>query len=141
MSKSVKILKTLWGVPYTPTTIKSLPSAFNGFEVAIAFADFDVRSFVAECKDRDLSIVTQLHTTGYPINKYSVDEHFESFKQLCDTAVEDWKPDLINVHSGVDSWSLDESVSFYQKCEEFEKGLPVKVAHETHRMRAFYSPF
>ena len=88
MSKQVKILKTLWGVPYTPTLVSQLPDAFNGFEVAIAFADFDRSKFLDELKERDLSLVTQLHTTGYPINKYSVDEHFESFKSLCDTAVE-----------------------------------------------------
>ena len=39
----------------------------------------------------------------------------------------------MNVHSGVDSWTLDQSIEFYKKCEEFERDLGVPVAHETHR--------
>ena len=43
---SPKILKTLWGIPYKKNTVKSLPSVYNGFEVAINFANFDKEIFI-----------------------------------------------------------------------------------------------
>jgi len=69
-----------------------------------------------------------------------VQEHFDSFKQKAEESLK-WNPSLINVHSGVDSWTLDQSVSFFEKCTKFERDFPVKIAHETHRQRALYSPF
>ena len=36
-----KILKTLWGIPYSKNLVKDLPKQYNGFEVAIQFADFE----------------------------------------------------------------------------------------------------
>jgi hypothetical protein len=53
-----KILKTLWGVPYSKSLIKTLPKQFDGFEVAISFADFNREDFVKEIKDYDLSLVS-----------------------------------------------------------------------------------
>ena len=52
-----------------------------------------------------------------------------------------FNPTIINSHSGCDHWSLKESVEFFTRCVKFEKDLPVKVCHETHRRRAFYTPF
>ena len=40
---------------------------------------------------------------------------------------------MINVHTGVDFWTLDESVKFFELCQEHEKSLKTPVAHETHR--------
>ena len=82
-----------------------------------------------------------MHTCGYPIKTTKVSDHVESFKKLVDSSINDWQTDLINVHSGVDSWTLEQSIEFFQRCQEIEKTLPVKVAHETHRQRAFYSPY
>jgi len=56
-------------------------------------------------------------------------------------ALKFWNPALINCHSGVDSWTFEESCDFFTRCVEFEKTLPVPVVHETHRRRVFYSPF
>ena len=72
-----------------------------------------------------MSLVTQIHTCNYPISSLKVDDHFESFKKQVDVSKNIWGADLINVHSGVDSWSLEESIQFFQKCEEFEKDLGV----------------
>lgn len=51
-------MKTLWGVPYTPTLISGLPKAYSGFEVATAFADFDRPSFLKELRENKLSLIT-----------------------------------------------------------------------------------
>lgn len=109
----MKIMKTLWGVPHTPKLISGLPKVYNGFEVATAFADFDRTQFLRELRENYLSLITQVHTCGYPIKTTKVDDHVESFKKLVDSSINDWQTDLINVHSGVDSWTLEQSIEFF----------------------------
>jgi hypothetical protein len=41
-----KILKTLWGVPFTSKLLPSLSPTYDGLEVAIDFADFDRINFI-----------------------------------------------------------------------------------------------
>ncbi|KAI1290999.1 xylose isomerase-like protein [Xylaria venustula] len=53
------------------------------------------------------------------------------------------KPVKINAHSGSDFWTPDEAVYFYQKTLEIdrEEGFEGRVSHETHRNRAFFTPY
>ncbi|KAJ5161591.1 hypothetical protein N7492_006983 [Penicillium capsulatum] len=53
------------------------------------------------------------------------------------------KPVLVNAHSGDDAWTVDEAVEFFEGtlAIDAELGFAGKVHHETHRNRAFYSPY
>ncbi|KAJ3580097.1 hypothetical protein NPX13_g464 [Xylaria arbuscula] len=53
------------------------------------------------------------------------------------------KPSRINAHSGSDFWTPDEAVYFYKKTLDIdrEEGVEGLVCHETHRNRAFYTPY
>ena len=43
---SAKIMRTLWGVPYSKNIVKEMNPIYSGFEVAINFADFDRQEFI-----------------------------------------------------------------------------------------------
>ena len=47
----------------------------------------------------------------------------------------------INCHSGGDYFTKKEMVEFYTKLSDFEIKNKLSIGHETHRSRAFYSPF
>jgi hypothetical protein len=84
--------------------------------------------------------VCQIHTCGYPIGSFAVEDHLASFRALAEEAQE-MGAVLVNVHTGVDAWSLDDSVKFFKAQVTFEKSLPFKVVHETHRRRVFFNPW
>ena len=52
-----KLMRTLWGVPYTKSIVKDLNPVYSGFEVAIAFADFDRSYFLNSIKEHDKSLI------------------------------------------------------------------------------------
>ncbi|KAI0102994.1 xylose isomerase-like protein [Nemania sp. FL0031] len=53
------------------------------------------------------------------------------------------KPVRVNSHSGSDFWTPDEAVYFFQRTLDIDRemGFEGMVCHETHRNRAFYTPF
>ncbi|KAI0907583.1 hypothetical protein F4824DRAFT_469228 [Ustulina deusta] len=53
------------------------------------------------------------------------------------------KPANINSQSGSDFWTPDEAVYFFQRTLDIDREMGVEgmVCHETHRNRAFYTPF
>lgn len=70
----------------------------------------------------------------------SVEEHFDSLRQQIDRWVE-LGATQINAHSAKDGWPVARSVEFYGRCVEYQRSLPIAVTHETHRGRAFFSPW
>ncbi|RWA15047.1 hypothetical protein EKO27_g17 [Xylaria grammica] len=52
-------------------------------------------------------------------------------------------PVKVNSHSGSDFWTPDEAVYFFQRTLDIDRemGFEGLVCHETHRNRAFYTPF
>ncbi|VUC20279.1 unnamed protein product [Clonostachys rosea] len=68
--------------------------------------------------------------------------HLEVYRENLELACM-LRPVRINVQSGADYWTLDESVDFYQKTLEIDKqlGLTDIVSHETHRNRSLFTPY
>lgn len=86
-------------------------------------------------KEHNFQLIAQVLTIGN-----TVDEHFTSFKTLIEEALL-FDPILINSHSGRDSWTAEEKKHFFSLALDFEKSLPIPVAHETHRGRTTYNPW
>jgi len=70
----------------------------------------------------------------------SPEEQIDSLKAQVEEALR-LKPAMLSAHTGKDSWSLGDSVRFYTEAARFEKGVPVRIAHETHRGRSFFNPW
>ncbi len=84
--------------------------------------------------------VCQIHTCGYPIAAYDVDAHLASFRAMAAEAQE-MGAVLVNSHTGLDAWSLADATRFFRAQVQFERTLPFKVVHETHRRRVFFNPW
>ena len=66
--------------------------------------------------------------------------HFDSLR----SQVDQWLAigaQQITAHSAKDAWPVAQSVDFYGRCAEYERTLPIPIAHETHRGRAFFNPW
>lgn len=73
---------------------------------------------------KEIVYVAQIHTCGYPISSSSVEKHLDSFKTGIETALL-VEPRAINVHSGKDSWTIDQTLEYFRKVEEFTRELQV----------------
>ena len=73
----------MWGVDYTTDLVKNLNPLYNGIEYCPSknIPKENEISFPKEIKEKGLVTIAQIHTCGYPVKKYTVDEHFESFKE------------------------------------------------------------
>src|SRR3990172_1735655 len=52
-----------------------------------------------------------------------------------------YEPILIISHSGQDKMTFEEGSAFFEEVLEIQSREKTPVAHETHRLRLFYSPF
>jgi sugar phosphate isomerase/epimerase len=147
MSKTTKplFIRTLWGLNINYAESKAAASVFNkikkqgfsGVEIATAFLPKEHYSLVQSIlNDLDLKVITQIHTTGYPVVETDPSKHYDDFRSKVEQALL-WNPLLINSHTGRDDWMLETSVEFFRKVSEFEGtlGATTNISHETHRQR------
>jgi sugar phosphate isomerase/epimerase len=150
--KRFQLFKTMWGVPEVadPAQWESLfqrirADGFDGIEAphGVATAPFPFHSDIAEFRRlmdlHGLRLVVLVPTCGYPLGADTVDAHIASFRKLCTEAMA-FGPDMINSHSGKDSFTNDEAIKFFTAAVKVEKELGIPIAHETHRSRILYSP-
>jgi len=52
-----------------------------------------------------------------------------------------WGATFINSHSGVDGWSFEESLHFFEEAIKIEKEEGILIVHETHRQRILFNPW
>eukprot|EP00656_Telonema_subtile_P012223 TRINITY_DN16147_c0_g1_i2.p1 TRINITY_DN16147_c0_g1~~TRINITY_DN16147_c0_g1_i2.p1 ORF type:complete len:283 (+),score=94.28 TRINITY_DN16147_c0_g1_i2:142-990(+) len=123
---------------------------FDGVEAIRPFYQSDPPRLKELLDKHQLELIIQIHTTGGGFSasgdyeyctSNKLEDHCRSFSELCHEAAE-FKPALINSHSGHDSWGCDErAVEFLVKALEVEEQLGVPIVHETHRQRLMYSPY
>jgi len=70
----------------------------------------------------------------------TVEEQLASFRELLAKA-QDYEPVKIVVHSGLDRFTADEAMRFYEGCVAEESKQNIVVGHETHRGRYFFTPW
>ena len=134
--------RTLWGYDVKLENIHNdSKDGFQGYEIAWSFTDKEFYKKLSEkMQENNLNSIIQLHTSGQ-----NIDSHTESFENQLKEIQEKSSilPELINCHSGVDSWEIKNKINFFEKIRaisdkpEFKK---LKISHETHRGRCFNNP-
>eukprot|EP00121_Abeoforma_whisleri_P004938 Awhi_evm2s4466 len=173
--KELKLIKTLWGIddPISAKLFQSIKSeGYHGVEVIRLAWTLNRQELITSLNASQLAVVCQIHTSGGYLDKtgeyiycgsYDVESHKADFKKQlreCQDLINELshtKQSFVNVHAGVDAWSLQEAEDFLSFClEEIEKlvtspksdvnNTPMArkvpmVCFETHRQRLFGSPF
>jgi sugar phosphate isomerase/epimerase len=157
----LKLIKTLWGIdePISPSLFKSIKAeGYDGVEVirlAWALSNDSKETLIAAANEAGLAIVCQMHTCGGYLSEdyeyaycdsYSVSKHKEDFKsqlRQCVGILEqvDAVGGFVNVHAGVDAWTLDQATDFLTFALQEISKVNVVVTFETHRQRLFCNPF
>ncbi|KAL4504172.1 hypothetical protein ABPG72_021010 [Tetrahymena utriculariae] len=124
------------------TVINNLKKeGYQGLEIAVQFSsDKQLEAFKTIKEKKQLSYIAQIHTCGYPISSSDINVHLDSFKKGIETALK-INPDAINVHSGRDCWTQNQTLEFFNKAQEFQQQVNVPIQHETHRQRALFNPY
>ncbi|ETS80760.1 hypothetical protein PFICI_08289 [Pestalotiopsis fici W106-1] len=148
-------IRTLWGVEpgeNMENWDKLFPElkqiGFEGIEIDVAnLKSTSEYQALRTLADKHGLVITALmfsewpQTAGPRPKGLTVADHLKFYrKTLQDVAI--LKPIKVNVHSGSDVWTYDQSVEFYKAtfAIDEELGFAGKVCHETHRNRSLYSP-
>jgi sugar phosphate isomerase/epimerase len=151
--------KSLWGVAeagdeskWDAMFARIKAEGFSMVETILIFdANLNPGLFRELLDKHKLELTIQLHTAS-DWSKFdyctssNVAVHVASFRTLVQDCL-NMRPKVINVHSGHDSWSIAEAVSYFQQVLAIEKELlvgahsEVTLVHETHRQRLLYSPY
>ena len=124
--KKVKYIRTLWGlnIDYNnsssiyDTLLKIRNQGFCGVEIATGFFDNKYkREFNKIRNDLNLSIITQIHTCGYPVKGLNYIDHFEDYKRKLDESLS-WGPLMINCHTGRDDWNTQTRIDLFRKISD-----------------------
>jgi hypothetical protein len=90
------------------------------------------RIFRADLDALNLEFIAQVVTRA--------PDHTKSFRDQVLRAA-DLNPVLINSHSAADRMSFDDQLRFFEAALEVEQEVGIRIAHETHRGRAFFTPW
>ncbi len=152
LSSKIRNIKTLWGVDLdfsNQSNLKkqmaAIKESFDGVEIAIGFFDDKYKKdFMKILSELNLSVVTQIHSNGYPIQSNDSKVHLDDLKAKIEQSLT-WNPLLINSHSGTDYWTLEKNIEFFLSANEASECLlaknKIELCHETHRQRVLFSPF
>ena len=159
MSSAPFIGKSLWGV-CEAGDVSKWDDLFarikaEGYFAVETICHFDLNLDPAkfrECLDKNnLELVIQIHTAS-DWSKFDyctsceLDDHLQSFRQLVVDALVH-SPNMINCHSGHDSWDVPTAVDYFRQVLAIEQELlvgkyaDVVLVHETHRQRLLSNPY
>lgn len=138
----LKLIRHLWGVDLTHGLQHYIPrwreAGYEAIESSIRTVP-DRAGFLRFLKESGFQWVPQIFSRDF-VAGGSVDEHLDSLRIQIEECL-DHGPIFFNAHSGYDNWSPAEAEEFYGRMLEMEKKLGVPVAHETHRLRWFGTPW
>jgi len=128
------IARHLWGVelPLDVALPRFVAKGYGAIETGLPA---DPAAFKEQLRAHGLGYIPMIFTGG----KTEAD-HLAAFRKDVAAAVATGAKQ-ITVHSGSDVWSAASRLAFYREVSRIEKDLPVPVAHETHRGRAFFNPW
>jgi sugar phosphate isomerase/epimerase len=134
----VKLLLTrhLWGIdePWEVAFPKIKAAGYQAIETGLP-PPADQGRFKGLLAQYGFAYIAQIVTAGA-----TVEEHLQSFARRLGRA-KALDPLLVNAHSGQDSFSEEESHSFFAQALRVEEETGLAVAHETHRGRILYNPW
>ena len=141
----LKLVRHLWGVDLSrglrPYLAGWRAAGYEAIEVSLrVMPNDDARAELLDVvKGGDWGWVPQVFTNDFVVGG-SVREHLASLREQVEECL-DRRPLFINAHSGYDAWSASEADDFYGAALEFERQAGVAIAHETHRLRYFATPW
>ena len=132
----LKLFRHLWGVdlPWEAAFARFKAEGYAGIETGLPPPENEGR-FRELLLAHGFLYVAQVFSAGP-----TVDEQLESLRRLVDRAMA-LGPLTINAHTGRDHWPLADAVRFYTEAARIERRVRARLCHETHRGRAFYSPW
>ena len=132
----IKYLRGMWGMelPTLKANLEMIKAGgFDGVEMGVP-SELAKREELCHLLDKlQLELVVQQWTEGS-----SPPEHAQSFEAQYRRGAE-FKPLLINSHTGKDYFTTAENLGILQKAAALEAELGVPVVHEIHRGRATFS--
>lgn len=141
----LKLVRHLWGVDLShglrPYLAGWRAAGYEAIEVSLrVMPNDDARAELLDVvKGGEWGWVPQVFTNDF-VAGGSVREHLASLREQVEECL-DQRPLFINAHSGYDAWSAIEAEDFYGAALEVERQAGVPVAHETHRLRYFATPW
>mmetsp|Transcript_64036 Transcript_64036/g.202596 ORF Transcript_64036/g.202596 Transcript_64036/m.202596 type:complete len:158 (+) Transcript_64036:482-955(+) len=101
--------------------------------------------FAAAVAGADMELILQVHTCGYggragQVPTRDISQHLASLKEGMDAA-RGMGAALANVHSGHDSWGVEEGRKYMLEAANIEAASGILLSHETHRKRLMWNPW
>ena len=129
----LKLVKATWGMDGSlEENINQIAAAgYHGIEMAVP-ADRSPSDLRKLLRDAGLDFMAMVFTDG--------DDHVKSLRSQVELA-RACEPVFITSHSARDCWSFDQQRAFFAEALEIERRAGIAINHETHRGRAFYSPW
>ncbi|MCJ8014627.1 sugar phosphate isomerase/epimerase [Paenibacillus sp. KQZ6P-2] len=128
----LKKIKALWGMEGTiqDQFARAAAAGYDGIEGPMP-SQSDESSFREALKR---------HKLDYIIQVYTHDDHLASFKSQVERAAS-FEPLLIVAHSAKDSMPETEQDRFFEGALATQHKSGIRIAHETHRGRAMFTPW
>ena len=132
----LQIFKAAWGMSGTlEDQLQTIAQAgYDGVEMAVGQPQ-DGPKFQRLLERYKLRFIGMIFVQGLDVTSQAADFR----RQLA--AAAQWHPVKLTVHSGRDCFTLDDSCRFYESALEAQQTVTFPVAHETHRGRAFFTPW
>jgi sugar phosphate isomerase/epimerase len=130
----LKMIKSTWGMAEASLlqqTEKLIEAGYDGIETVLPNAE-EEKSFLNLIRGNQKELILQVFTQG--------NDHFTSLRGQVEQAAK-LQPRLIVAHSLKDSTPFDAQRSFFEKALRLEEAVGIPIAHETHRGRAFFTPW
>lgn len=108
---------------------------FDGVEIGLPNTKKEIEFVLEEIDKRALHFILQHHETTTPDFKL----HREQLNERLNT-LSNYKPYLINSHTGRDHFSFEENMSLINDSLTIEKQSNICILHETHRSRFSFAP-
>lgn len=142
--------RSLWAAtgPIEQVAEEAVAAGFAGLEGPVPREPAAHIAFTQALSRHGLALIGEVCTGGsgdaywVPRRDADVAEHLRGLaRDLALYADLPTAPVLVNIMGGLDAWSLDESLAFFDAALELAGRHGLKVAFETHRTRSLYSPW
>jgi hypothetical protein len=139
---NLKLVRHLWGVDLGQGLPPHLPRwrqvGYEALEASLRLVP-DRAAFLRFLQDQQFDWIAQVFSHDF-VPGGSVRAHLDSLRAQVEECL-DHHPLFFNAHTGSDNWTPAEAEDFYGEALALEKSLGVPLAHETHRMRYFATPW
>ena len=151
MEAKLLMLRSMWAAPadWDELFAQTRRAGFDGIEGPIPADAAERRAFRARLDDHGFAFLAEA-TTGLrpggpddwwvPHPDASLDDHLEDLRFTVAHASE-LGAVCVSTMCGVDAWSFEQNLEFFERGLALEREYDVPIAFETHRCRSLYNPW